>query len=57
MNTQYAFNTFTDASLVEFAKQRLDQARKLGREQAQHQREADAARKEIKRRRVNVRSA
>lgn len=50
MNTRYAFNTFTDASLVEFAKLRQEQARKLGREQAQHQREADAARKEIKRR-------
>lgn len=50
MNTRYAFNTFTDASLVEFAKVKQDQARKFGREQAQHQREADAARKEIKRR-------
>lgn len=52
MNTRYAFNTFTDASLVEFAKLRQEQARKLGREQAQHQREADAARKELKRRKA-----
>ena len=50
MNTKFAFNTFTTEALSEFAKLRQEQARKLGREQAQHQREADAARKEIKRR-------
>lgn len=45
-----AFSTFDDVYLADFAKQQLQKARELGREQAKCQRAADAARKEIKRR-------